>query len=281
MPDKKWRVAIIGVGLMGHGLARNILKNGHALSFFEHAGNQPTDDLTEMGARSSDSIASLVSEADIALTCVTGSSQVEEVVFRQDGLLSGLKPGTIVIDCSTAVPGSTRKVAAAVEEAGARFIDAAMTRTSKEAEEGRLGLIVGGDKAVFEEVEPLLRCFAESIAHVGPVSSGHTMKLLHNYVSLGFSALLAEASAAAVKAGVDRHVFAEVLNSGAGDGVIFRRLRPFIEDDDPTGMAFSLVNASKDLTYYNQMADEFGAASRIAKSVVETVCHQRLWATLR
>jgi 3-hydroxyisobutyrate dehydrogenase len=261
------RIGLIGVGMMGHGIARNILKHGHALRFLAHPGNQPVDDLIAAGATSEASAASLAASSDVIILCVTGSPQVEDVVLRQDGVLSGLKRGAVVIDCTTAIPSSTAKVAASIEQAGGRYLDAAMTRTSKEAEEGRLGLIVGGDPRLFEEVAPLLRCFAEAIVHAGPTGSGHKLKLLHNFVSLGFAAILAEAAAAASCAGVAPDVFLEVLEKGAGDGVVYKRFKPFIETGDPSGLRFTIVNALKDLTYYNQMAGEALAQHLIAEAV--------------
>ena len=261
------QVGLIGVGMMGHGIARNILKHGHSLSFLVHPGNQPVDDLIAAGAKSEDSVARLASTSDVIILCVTGSPQVEDVVLRQDGVLSGLKKGAIVIDCTTAIPSSTVKIAKSVTEAGGRYLDAAMTRTSKEAEEGRLGLIVGGDAGLFREAEPMLRCFAEAIVHAGPTGSGHKLKLLHNFVSLGFAALLAEAAAAASHAGVAPAVFLDVLEKGAGDGVVYKRLKPFIESGDPSGLRFTIGNALKDLSYYNQMAGEVRASHLVAEAV--------------
>lgn len=266
----KTRVGIIGVGYMGHGIAKNILKHGHALTFLRHPGNQPSDDLLAAGGTSTDSVATLAAGSDVIILCVTASPQVEEVMFRQDGVLAGIRPGTIVLDCTTAIPSSTEKVAARAREAGARYLDTAMTRTSKEAEEGRIGLIVGGEEALLREVEPLLRCFAESITHAGPVGSGHKLKLLHNFVSLGFAALLSEAAACANKAGVEPRVFLDVLEKGAGEGVVYRRLKPFIESGDPSGLRFTLINALKDIGYYRAMAGDAAAHHEIAEAVRRT-----------
>lgn len=265
MSTKK-QVGIIGVGFMGHGIAKNILKHGHTLKFLNHPGNQPVADLIAAGATGTNSAAELASGSDVVILCVTGSPQVEDAVFRQDGVLSGLKRGAVVLDCTTAIPTSTEKVSKALQAAGARYLDTAMTRTSKEAEEGRIGLIVGGDGALFNEVEPLLRCFAESITHAGPIGSGHKLKLLHNFVSLGFAALLSEAASCANRAGVDSRVFLDVLEKGAGEGVVYRRLKPFIESGDPSGLRFSIVNALKDLSYYKTMAADAGAYHAIAEA---------------
>ena len=261
------RIGMVGVGLMGHGIARNLLKAGHSLIFLDHPGNQPVDDLLAAGAESRASAREVAEGAEVVLLCVTGSPQVEAVLFSPDGVLAGLAPDTAVVDCSTALPSSTAKVAARVEAAGGRFMDAAMTRTPKEAEEGRLNLIVGAPQPLFDELCPLLACFAENIAHAGEVSAGHTLKLLHNFVSLGFAAVLAEAAAASRRSGIDDAAFLEVLGKGGGGGVVLERLRPFIESGDASGFRFSVANASKDLGYYHAMTDELGVARGVAEAV--------------
>ena len=136
-------IGMIGIGLMGHGIATNIVKHGYALTVLEHPGNQPLDALKAAGARSVDSIAKLAEVSDTLILCVTGSPQVEAILAGEGGLLPVLKPGTVIIDCSTAIPTSTQRMAEAVQRAGGRFLDAPMTRTPKEAAEGRLNLLVG------------------------------------------------------------------------------------------------------------------------------------------
>ena len=261
------RVGLIGVGLMGHGIARNILEAGHRLCFLDHPGNQPVDDLLAAGATARASGREVAEAAEVVILCVTGSPQVESVLFEAGGVLDGLAPGTVVVDCSTALPSSTTTVARRVHEAGGRFMDAAMTRTPKEAEAGRLNLIVGAPAALYAELHPLLESFAENITHAGEVSAGHTLKLLHNFVSLGFSAVLAEAAAASRRAGIDDAAFLEVVGSGGGGGVVFERLRPFVESGDPSGFRFSVANATKDLGYYRAMTDELGASRDLAQAV--------------
>ena len=136
--SQAYHVGLIGVGLMGHGIARNLLSSGHRLSFLQHPGNQPVDDLVAAGATPLESGCTVTQNVDVVILCVTGSPQVNAVLFDAAGVLEGLRPGTVVIDCSTALPSSTSDVARRVNEAGGRFMDAAMTRTPKEAEEGRL-----------------------------------------------------------------------------------------------------------------------------------------------
>jgi len=264
------KIGMIGIGLMGHGIASNIVRRGFTLTMLEHAGNQPLDDLKTAGAVSCRSAAALAADCEVVILCVTGSPQVEAVVLGEDGVLKGMRPGTVLIDCSTALPSSTERVARAVQEAGGRFLDAPMTRTPKEAAEGRLNLLVGGDAGLFSEMRPLLSTFAENITHVGPLGCGHRMKLLHNYVSLGSMALLAEAAACALRARIAPEVFVEILAKGGGGGMALERMRPYLVARDASGLRFAMANAQKDLSYYNNMASQAGAARAIGQAVLDT-----------
>ena len=268
---------MIGIGMMGHGIATNLLKHGHPLTVLEHPGNQPLDTLLGEGARTVSSAKALAEQADVILLCVTGSPQVEAIMLGEQGVLQGLKAGTIVIDCSTAIPTSTEKMAAQVLARGGRFCDAPMTRTPKEAAEGRLNLLVGGDAELFATCRPLLSCFAENIVHTGPVGSGHRMKLLHNYVSLGTVTLLAEAAACAQLSGVNAQTFVDVLAMGGGWGAALERLKPTLANGDTSGLRFSMSNALKDLSYYNQMAVDTQADRTVAEAVkntLQTACQE-------
>ncbi|RRH82812.1 NAD(P)-dependent oxidoreductase [Variovorax beijingensis] len=269
----KKNIGMIGIGMMGHGIASNIVKHGYPLAVLEHPGNQPLDALKAAGARSLTRAAELAAQSDIVILVLTGSPQVEAVLTGEGGVLQGLRPGSIVIDCSTAIPASTLRMAQAVEAAGSRFLDTPMTRTPKEAAEGRLNLLVGGDAALLEECRPLLSCFAENILHAGPVGAGHGMKLLHNFVSLGTVALIAEAAACAGQHGVAPEMFVEILAKGGGGGVALERLRPYLTAKDTSSLRFSIANASKDLGYYNTMAGDAGAHRDIAAAVLQTLQH--------
>lgn len=265
------KVGMVGIGMMGHGIASNVLKHGHELAVLDHPGNQPLDDLKAKGALVLGSGREVAAASDVVILVLTGSPQVEAVLTGEGGVLQGLRPGTVVIDCSTAIPSSTVRMAEAVEAAGGRFLDSPMTRTPKEAAEGRLNLLVGGQAALLEECQPLLRCFAENITHMGPVGAGHSMKLLHNYVSLGMVTLLSEAAACAKTNGVGAEAFVEVLAKGGGGGIALERLKPFLLAGDTSGLRFSIANARKDLDYYNTMAEDAGAYKTIATAVLSTL----------
>lgn len=265
------KIGMVGIGLMGHGIASNIVKRGYELAVFEHSGNQPLDDLKAAGASTFTRLEELAARSDVVILVLTGSPQVEAVLTEPGGILAGLKRGGIVIDCSTAIPSSTLRMAKAVEAAGGRFLDSPMTRTPKEAAEGRLNLLVGGDAALLQECRPLLQCFAENITHVGPTGAGHGMKLLHNYVSLGMVTLLAEAAACAQANGVAPEAFVDVLAKGGGGGIALERIKPYLLANDPSGLRFSIANARKDLDYYNAMAGDAGSARDVAAAVLSTL----------
>lgn len=265
------KIGMVGIGLMGHGIASNLVRHGHSLVLLEHPGNQPLDALKAAGAATVASARALAERVDLVVLVVTGSPQVEAVLTGPDGVLEGLRPGSTVIDCSTAIPSSTHRMAEAVERAGSRFLDAPMTRTPKEAAEGRLNLLVGGDAALLEAFRPVLQCFAENITHVGPVGAGHGMKLLHNYVSLGMVTLLAEASACASASGVTPEAFVDVLAKGGGGGIALERIKPYLLAGDTGGLRFSIANACKDLGYYETMATDAQAHRAVASAVLGTL----------
>ena len=265
------RIGMIGLGLMGLGIATNIVKKGFALTAMAHAGNQPLDALIAAGAQTAPSAQAVAQASDVVILVVNGSAQVEAILAGDKGLLAGLRPGMTVIDCSTSMPASTLQVAATLAQRGVRFMDAAMTRTPNEAMQGRLNLLVGGDAALLEACRPLLSTFAENIVHAGSVGDGHRMKLLHDFVSLGSVTLLAEAAACARRAGIDDAVFVEVLEKGGGWGAALERLKPYLLHGESSGLRFSMANALKDLGYYAEMAQETGSHDAAAQAMHATL----------
>jgi 3-hydroxyisobutyrate dehydrogenase-like beta-hydroxyacid dehydrogenase len=269
MADKQ-RIGFIGAGLMGHGMAKNIVEKGYPLTVLGHRNRQPIDDLIGRGAREAKSPKDLAQQSDIVILCVTGSPQVEELVFKKDGLLAGLRAGMIIADATTAEPTSTMKVAAAVMEAGARFADIPLIRTPKEAEAGTLGVMVGSDAALLAELKPVLETFANAIFHAGPLGAGHKLKLINNYIALAAAAAAAEGIATAKKAGVDLKALSEIVMSGGANSVMFQRLSKYFLDGDDSHAIFALANCAKDLRYYTHMAEATPVVGFIAEAVHQT-----------
>jgi 3-hydroxyisobutyrate dehydrogenase-like beta-hydroxyacid dehydrogenase len=264
-------IGMIGVGLMGHGIAWNIANAGYVLTALDHPGNQPIDDLRAMGVAVAPSIAEVVAASDIVVLCVTGSPQVEAILMGDTGVIANLRPGMIVVDCSTALPDSTERLAAAVAKAGGRFMDAAMTRLPQHARAGTLNLLIGGDPALLDQIRPLLDTFSENITHIGGAGAGHRMKLLHNTISLGFMALLGEVAAHGEKAGIDPAILIDVLAQGGGGGAALDRISPFLRTGDPSAVPFFISNAAKDLSYYRTTAAGAGAYHAIADAIGRTL----------
>jgi 3-hydroxyisobutyrate dehydrogenase-like beta-hydroxyacid dehydrogenase len=265
-------IGLIGVGLMGHGIARNVLsRGGFVLRFMDHPGNQPVDEILSLGATSCTTAGEVAAASDVVILCVTGAPQVEIVLTGPSGVIGGLQPGAVVVDCSTSLPEMSLTMADAVKAAGGDFIDAPMTKLAKQAHEGTLNLLVGGDVTVLEKVRPVLASFTERVDHVGGVGDGHRMKLLHNFVSIGSMALIAEAAAHAADAGVDPAIFVDVLASGGGAGAALQRVSPFITEADASNVPFTITNALKDISYYGEMAEAAGASRFIADGVQEAI----------
>jgi 3-hydroxyisobutyrate dehydrogenase-like beta-hydroxyacid dehydrogenase len=261
------RVGLIGVGLMGYGIGKNIVTKGHALKVLAHKNRDPIEKLLKLGATEGKSPREIAAESDIVFLCVTGSPQVEEVVYREDGLLAGVHNGLIVADCSTAEPSSTLKVAADIQKKGGRFADTPLTRTPVEAEAGKLGLMTGGDDDTLKELQPVLDCFAETIIHAGGISAGHKLKLINNFVALGTATVVAEAITAATKAGVDLQALNDIVVAGGAKSVMFERLMKVPLADDDTALKFAVATARKDLRYYTNMTEQISATSFVAEVV--------------
>ena len=269
MANKK--IGFIGVGMMGHGMAKNLVEKGFPTMVLGHKNHAPVEDLVKRGAKQAKDIAELVKASEIIVLCVTGSPQVEDLVYRKGGILESVAAGQIVVDTSTSQPGSTLKIAAELKAKGVRFVDAPLTRTPVEAEQGRLNTMVGADAATFREIEPVLKAFCENIFHIGEVGTGHKIKLINNCAAIGQMALIAEALTACAKLGVDPKKYFALVSSGAANSGIFQIMAGRAVEGDFSSMKFGLANALKDVRYYNQMAMEFGVAGAMAAATLQTL----------
>ena len=250
------RIGFIGVGLMGHGMAKNLLEKGFPVTAMAHRNRAPLEDLTARGAQEAADPKALAEASDIVIICVTGAPQVEAVAYGEAGILAAARAGLTVIDCSSSEPATTAKLAEDLAAKGAVLADAPLARTPVEAEAGRLNTMVGADEATFAEIRPVLEAFCENIFHVGPVGSGHKCKLVNNFLAMGQAALIAEALAACAATGVDIGKFYEVVSAGGANSGIFQMILPkAMNEGDYSGLKFSLANAAKDLGYYTRMTE--------------------------
>jgi 3-hydroxyisobutyrate dehydrogenase-like beta-hydroxyacid dehydrogenase len=268
----KPRVGFIGAGLMGHGVAKNIIeKGGYKLTILGHRNREPVDDLLRRGAEEAAHPQALAAASDVVVLCLPSSAEVETVVYGERGILSAMARGAILIDTTTADPAVTRKVGADFAARGVAMIDAALGRTPKEAEAGKLASYAGGNPDVLARVRPILECYSDTIVHCGELGAGTTCKLISNSVSIGVVALLAEAIATAAKVGTDLNALADVLGAGGADGRAWRRIEPWIRSGDDSHLRGPIRIAAKDVRAYGRLAENAGSAIPIAQAVNQTL----------
>jgi len=263
----KPRVGFIGVGLMGHGMAKNIVEKGFPLTVMGHRNRTPVEDLLARGAREAKTPADLAAASDIVFLCVTGAPQVEAVVRGPSGLVEGAHDGLHIVDTSTSEPTLTLQLHGALKEYGIALCDSPLGGTPVQAQEGALTAIVGAEDAAFAYVEPAIAAFAAKILHVGGPGAGHTMKLLNNFLSLGYGAIYAEALALAAKVGVSPEVFNSVLSGSRMDCGFYQTFFKYVLERDVNAHRFTLANAHKDMRYVNNLANATGAANFVSASV--------------
>lgn len=264
-------VGMIGLGLMGHGIARNLLAKGFGLRFVVHRDRSRLADLVAAGAQERETFAALAQGTPVVLLCVTGTPQVESIVYGEGGLLGAMAEGSIVIDASTAEPASTARIRADFAARGVAYIDAPLARTPKEAEEGRLNTMVGASETDLERVRPILAAYCENVIHVGPPGHGHVLKLINNMLSMTTACAVAEAAAAAAKAGLALPKVFQLLSAGAvNSGVLQLTLGRAIEGD-LGGLKFTLANAQKDLRYYTHLTEQLATTSHLAEATHQTL----------
>lgn len=264
----KSKIGFIGVGPMGHGMAKNLLEKGHPLTILGHKSRQPVEDLVARGAHEAFSAAEIARNSDIVFICVPSSQDVELLIQGDAGIFAGAHAGLVVVDTTTADPNSTLRLAEMLQAKGVRMADAPLARTPKQAEEGRLTVMVGADDDLFAELKPVIACFAENITHVGPLGSGHKIKLIYNFIALGNAAIVAEAVSVAAKVGVDLDKLAELVSNGGANSNIFQMIMPWVLDNDISNMQFAIRNAAKDLRYFAQLSQAAKMVSPVSPAVL-------------
>ncbi len=265
-PAKKPKIGFIGLGFMGHGIAKNIIDKGYALTVLGRKKREALDDLIGRGATEVKTAKDVATHSDIIFLCVTGSHEVEAIFRGDSGLKQGLKAGSIVVDCSTSDPNSTLALAGELADLKVDFVDAPLGRTPKEAWAGTLDTMVGAKDDVFAKLKPVLDTWAGKVVHIGGVGDGHKMKLLNNFLSLGYGALYAEALALAAKVGVSPQQFDSVIRGGRMDCGFYQTFMQWTLDGNRDAHKFTIANAFKDLRYLESMADAAGLVNMMGNA---------------
>jgi len=272
----KPRIGFIGIGLMGHGIAKNLVTKGFPLTVRVNRNRAPLEDLLAAGAKEVKTNADVARNSDIVFLCVTGAPQVEEIINGKDGIAGAARKGLVVIDTSTSEPATTAKMREALAEKGVRFVDAPLARTPVEAELGKLNIMVGADDATFAELKPVFAAFCENIIHAGPAGHGIVLKLINNFLAMSIANATAEACAAAAKSGLSIRKLHEVVSAGAVNSGIFQMLVGKMLDGDLSGLKFTLVNAMKDLRYYTHMAESLPVSAIMGEAVHQSLVNANL-----
>jgi 3-hydroxyisobutyrate dehydrogenase-like beta-hydroxyacid dehydrogenase len=244
-------IGFAGLGLMGHGMAKNIVEKGYPLTVTAHRNRTPVEDLIARGATEA-SLETLAARSSIIFLTLPGSPQVAEAVAK---MIPHLKPGSVIVDCSTSDPTVTGRLAADLATRGIHFADAPLSRTPKEAWAGTLDCMVGAEPEVFARIQPVIATWAGKIVHIGRVGDGHRMKLLNNFLSLGYAAIYAEALAVASKVGISTATFDSVIRGGRMDCGFYQTFMGYALEGNREAHRFTLSNAYKDLRYLESMAN--------------------------
>lgn len=265
------KIGFIGAsGLMGHGMAKNLLAKGHPLALTVHRNRERVADLLAAGATLAASPAELARDAQIVFLCVTGTPQVEAAVTGPDGLLAGASPGLVIVDCSTSEPESTNRLRERCAAQGVAFVDAPLARTPVEAEAGRLNVMIGADDATHAALLPVLKCFAENVIHVGGPGAGHVIKLLNNFIAQAICTATAEAFAVAQRAGCEPRKLVELVSAGMVNSGIFQAMARTL-DGDLAGLKFELDYARKDIRYYTHLAESLNVPTVVGEAVHQSL----------
>lgn len=258
------QIGFIGIGLMGAAMCQRLLDKGYGVSVLGNRSRERLEALVANGATEAPDAKTLTEGADLVMLCMGTSDQVESRMRGDDGVIAGLKPGQIVIDFGTSLPGSTRALGQEVAAKGATYMDAPLGRTPSHAVDGLLNIMASGDKAAFDAVRPVLDDLGENVFHLGDLGAGHTIKLINNFYAMTSAHAMAEAFAMADKAGVARQSLYDVLAAGPNHSGMMDFIKAYGVDGNAKMLAFAIKNARKDVGYYARMAEDLGTPSVIA-----------------
>jgi 3-hydroxyisobutyrate dehydrogenase len=247
-------VGFIGVGNMGNPMAGNVLKSGVSMMVFDlHAPSMKN--LIDSGAKAAASAAEVVERCEIVLTCLPASPDVEAAYLEPGGLVERAKPGNVLVDLSSVLPSTPRKIEPRAKARGVHFLESPVSGGVSGARAGTLALMVGGDPAVLDRVRSVLRAMGPNIFHVGPVGAGNTVKAINNMMACVNSLAMMEGVALGVKAGLDPMTVYEVVKASSGGSKALERIpSAIVPRNFEPGFKVRLMN--KDLETFNTIAKE-------------------------
>jgi 2-hydroxy-3-oxopropionate reductase len=265
------RIGYIGIGIMGRPMTENLLKAGYAVSVFNRTSTK-CESLRALGAVVCESAAQVARESDVVCINVTDTPDVDDVLFGDTGVAKAAREGLIVVDNSTISPSATQDFAQRLAAQGVAYLDAPVSGGDVGAQKGTLSIMVGGDKAVFDQCLPLFEVLGSKVTHVGPVGTGQTCKACNQLFCALHMLACCEGVDLARKAGLDPAVMVDVVSGGAGGSWALQNLGPKIVDDD-MAPGFMIDLLCKDLNYTEDMGQAHDVPLKglaLAKRLFET-----------
>ena len=247
-------VGFIGLGNMGNPMAMNVLKGGFPVTVFD-TNPKTMSNLVQAGARAASSAKQVAECAEVVMTCLPGSPDVEGLYLEAGGLMEFAQPGAILIDLSSVLPATPRKLEQHAKARGLHFLEAPVSGGVTGARAATLAIMAGGDAAVLERVRTILRSIGANIYHVGPAGAGNTLKAINNMMAASNLCAMLEGMVVGQKAGLDLKVMAEIIRTSSGNsGALARVERALIPRNFEPGFKVGLMN--KDLETFNTIAKE-------------------------
>lgn len=250
------KIGFIGLGIMGQGMARNLLKADFPLTVWNRTASK-MEPLMAAGAQVGRDPADVAVQSDIIITCVSDTPDVETVILGENGLIKTVRAGSLVIDCSTISPIVTRDLAAKLAEKGVAMLDAPVSGGSEGAAQGTLSIMVGGESQNFQRALPVLQAMGQKITHVGSIGAGQTVKLVNQILVVGNALAMCEALLFAQAGGVDVTKALEAVSAGAaGSWMLSKRGPQILRRDWRPGFTIDLQ--TKDIRLVLDAADKLG-----------------------
>lgn len=250
-------VAFLGLGTMGAAMAANLARAGFPVTGWNRTPGRASE-LAELGVAMAATPAEASAAADIVVICVSDTPDVEAVLFGEDGVVAGARPGTLVVDCSTIAPSGAWSFAARLREGDLAMVDAPVSGGSEGARNATLTIFVGGDAADVERARPVLAAMGRTITHVGPIGAGQAVKAVNQVILAGAYLGVAEGIVLAIKAGLDVQQVVDALGGGAAQSwVLANRSGRMIDNEYPLGFRVALHR--KDLAIALELAAQLGA----------------------
>ena len=263
-------IGFIGLGLMGGNMVENLQNRGFEVIVMDLNKDAVQRVLDRGNATEAKSPKELAEKADIVQFCLTTSAVVEKIVYGDDGVLAGIKEGSVLIDFGTSIPASTKKIGADLAKKGVGMIDAPLGRTPAHAKDGLLNIMAAGDKATFDKYESMLKEQGENVFYLGALGAGHTTKLINNFMGMTTVTAMSQAFAAAKLAGVDRQQLYDIMSAGPSNSPFMKFCKNYAVDG-VSDLGFSLNNANKDLGYFAQMVSDLGSRSLVAEATSKSL----------